>query len=179
MSLPLSLKNESCLNKIDIEELFKIFKNDFISNQAIFTLDEIDYIITVKELVTCNCPYGGKDKPERFWHIISKKELEQKKQNNPCRNDREKSRAYCPARAKRIHWIKETIDGFIKGEEHIKYFMEDKGSITHFLWDTKRFYIVLIKQLGKSGTLLVTAYPVYKNKYRDYRARLRKYEKKS
>ena len=87
----------------------------------------------------------------------------------------EKQRAYCSARARRIHWIKEIIDA-VGVEEHIKYFYEDNGAKTHFLWDTKRFYIVLIKHLGRSNNLLVTAYSVHKNKYRDYKRRLKKYE---
>ncbi len=33
----------------------------------------------------------------------------------------------------------------------------------------KIFFMVLIKHLGKSQNLLVTAYPIHKNKYRDYK----------
>jgi hypothetical protein len=175
-SFPLVLTNASCLNGVDIERIFEIFKNDFMDNRVILTVEEIAYEITVKENVTCSCPFTGDSKPERFWHIITKKEFDAKKQNNPCSKDKEKKRVYCSFRARRVHWIKEIIDGFGK-EEHIKYFCEDNGAKTHFLWDTKRFYIVLIKHLGRSNNLLVTAYSVHKNKYRDYQKRLKKYEK--
>jgi len=175
-SFPLVLSDASCLNSLDIEKIFTIFENDFIKNNIILAINGINYTITVKEEITCACPHSGVDKPERFWHIISKKENDSSKQNNPCRDVREKKRAYCSARAKRIHWIKETIDGLLAKEEHIKYFSEDNGAVTHFIWDIERFYIVLIKHLGRSNILLVTAYPVHKNKYRDYKARLKKYE---
>lgn len=177
-SLPLILSDSSYLNSLDIEHLFDIFKNDFMVNSAVLKLNTVEYSITVKENETCPCPNGGEAKPVRFWHIISTKEFDTRKQNNPCQKEREKQRAYCSARAKRVHWIKEIIDN-VGVEEHIKYFYEDyedNGTRTHFLWDTKRFYIVLIKYLGQSDNLLVTAYSVHKNKYRDYKRRLRKYE---
>ena len=174
-SFPLILSDSSCLNSLDIEHIFDIFKNDFIVNKAVLKIDTVEYEITVKENETCPCPNEGEDKPERFWHIISTKELDRRKQNNPCSNEREKQRAYCSARAKRVHWIKEIIDR-VGVEEHIEYFYEDNGAKTHFLWDTKRFYIVLIKHLGRSNNLLVTAYSVHRNKYRDYKRRLKNYE---
>lgn len=174
-SFPLVLSDANCLNATDIEQIFTIFENDFIINRATLRIDNIDYEITVKENETCSCHYTGIDKPERFWHIITTKEFDSRKQNNPCSKDKEKKRAYCSFRAKRVHWIKEIIDG-LSSEEHIKYFCEDNRTKTHFLWDTKRFYIVLIKHLGRSNNLLVTAYSVHRNKYRDYQKRLKKYE---
>ncbi|MGM0518371.1 MAG: hypothetical protein ACQERD_01865 [Campylobacterota bacterium] len=174
--LPLVLSDETKCNSKDIEALFEIFKNDFIDGVAILNLDKADYTITVKPDICCDCPYQKDKKPERFWHIITKKEFDTKKKNNPCPEDKEKNRAYDVARAKRIHWIKQTIENI--DEEHIKYFCEGGKQLTHFLWDTKRFYIVLIKHLGKSKNLLVTAFPVHQNKYRDYKARLKKYKKK-
>ncbi|MEA3228490.1 MAG: hypothetical protein U9P38_05380 [Campylobacterota bacterium] len=134
-----------------------------------------EYTITVKPNNKCSCPFSKEPKPERFWHIITKKEYDSNKQNNPCPEDREKNRIYESARAKRIHWIKQTIDNI--DDEHIKYFYENSGVPTHFIWDTKRFYIVLIKHLGKTENLLVTAYPVHKNKYRSYKSRFERYEK--
>ncbi len=172
--LPLMLKDETKLNSDDIEKLFQIFKRDFIDTQAILNINSKNYTITVKPEVNCDCPFSMDNKPERFWHIITKKEYDTKKKNNPCPDDKEKNRVYSASRAKRIHWIKQTIDNI--NNEHIKYFFEDYGEATHFMWDTKRFFIVLIKHLGSTDNLLVTAYPVYKNKYRDYKSRLKKYE---
>jgi len=173
--LPLALKNESQLNSDDIETLFCIFHNDFIANLTVFKNNSLDYTITTKPNNICNCPFLGENKPERFWHIITKKEFDTKKRNNPCPEDKEKNRVYCSARAKRVHWIKQTIDN--SSDEHIKYFFENNDKPTHFLWDTKRFYVVLIKHLGNSENLLVTAYPVYKDKHRDYKNRLNRYER--
>lgn len=175
-NLPLILSDETKLNSVDIEKLFGIFKQDFIDNQVVLKLSSVDYEITVKPNVVCNCPFSENKKPERFWHIITKKEYDSKKRNNPCPEDKEKNRVYSSPRAKRIHWIKQTIDNI--DDEHIKYFFEDSDGPTHFIWDTKRFFMVLIKHLGKSQNLLVTAYPVHKNKYRDFKSRLNKYEKK-
>jgi len=173
---PLMLSDETKLNETDIKKLFEIFKNDFIDNQTILHINSVSYVITVKADVVCNCPFSEDKKPERFWHIITKKEYDCKKRNNPCPEDKEKNRVYDVSRAKRIHWIKQTLDSVEK--EHIKYFYEDNGEPTHFIWDTKRFFMVLIKHLGGSQNLLVTAYPVHKNKYRDFKSRLNRYEKK-
>jgi hypothetical protein len=174
--LPLVLKDEVNLNPHDIEHIFAIFKRDFIDDTCILKLKGVDYKITVKPESKCACPFENKKKPERFWHIITKKEFDSKKRNNPCPEDREKNRIFCTARAKRIHWIKQTIENIDK--THIEYFFEDNSAPTHFLWDTKRFYMVLIKHLGNTNTLLVTAFPVYKNKYRDYKKRLKKYKER-
>ncbi len=174
--LPLVLSDETKLNEKDITKLFEIFKNDFIDNQASLQIGSANYVITVKPDVVCNCPFSLNKKPERFWHIITKEECNRKKRNNPCPEDREKNRAYCSSRAKRIHWIKQTLDNM--KAEHVKYFFEDNGQPTHFIWDRNRFFIVLIKHLGTSQKLLVTAYPVHKNKYRYYQKKLNKYEKK-
>ena len=174
-ALPLVLKDDTKLNVDDIEKLFAIFKRDFIDNQTTLSINGGEYHIIVKPNLCCDCPFEQEKKPERFWHIITTKEFDNRKKNNPCPNDREKNRAYYAPRAKRIHWIKQIIDSI--DEEHIKYFFEDNGQPTHFLWDTKRFYIVLIKHLGRSENLLVTAYPVHQNKYREYKKRLKRYEK--
>lgn len=173
---PLILSDEAKINKTDIERLYQIFKKDFIDTQTVLKIASVDYVITVKPNVVCNCLFSGDKKPERFWHIITKKEFDCKKRNNPCPQDREKNRVYDVSRAKRIHWIKQTLDSM--EDEHIKYFFEDNGEPTHFIWDTKRFFMVLIKHLGKSQNLLVTAYPVHRNKYRDFQKRLNRYEEK-
>lgn len=171
---PLVLQNETQLNVDDIKMLFGIFKSDFIDNIVTLNIQNKNYTITTKPNETCDCPFEMEAKPERFWHIITKKEFDKQKRNNPCPKDREKNRVFCPARAKRIHWIKQTIEDI--GQDHIKYFCETDRQTTHFIWDTKRFYIVLVKELGKSQNLLVTAYPVHRNKYRDYKKRLKNYE---
>ncbi len=173
---PLVLSDETKLNEIDIKTLFTIFEYDFIENQSVMTINSIPYTITVKPKVVCSCPFSLDKKPERFWHIITRKENDCKKRNNPCPEDKEKNRVYDVSRAKRIHWIKQTLDNM--ENEHIKYFYEENGQPTHFIWDTKRFFMVLIKHLGRSQNLLVTAYPVHKNKYRDFQKRLNRYEKK-
>jgi hypothetical protein len=174
--LPLVLKDEANLNPHDIEHIFAIFKRDFIDNTCILKLKGIHYKITVKPARKCACPFENEKKPERFWHIVTKKEFDSKKRNNPCPEDREKNRIFCTARAKRIHWVKQTIENIDK--MHVEYFFEDNIAPTHFLWDTKRFYMVLIKHLGSTNTLLVTAFPVHKNKYRDYKKRLKRYKER-
>jgi hypothetical protein len=45
---PLMLSDEAKINKIDIEKLYQIFKNDFIDTQAVLKISSVDYIITVK-----------------------------------------------------------------------------------------------------------------------------------
>jgi len=173
--MPLILKDEAQINCEDIEMLFEIFTNDFILNEAVLGLNGSNYTITVKPECKCSCPFSKDEKPERFWHIITTKEPNYKKRNNPCPENAEKARAYSGSRAKRIHWIKQIIEN--STDDHIEYFFENNGKPTHFLWDTKRFYMVLIKRLGNSENLLVTAYLVHKNEYRKYKKRLERYRK--
>lgn len=174
--IPLILTNETILNTQDIEKVYAIFKRDFIDTTTYLSINQTSYKVSAKPHRICVCPFNNAQKPERFWHIITSKELSTTKKNNPCPADRERNRAYSGARAKRVHWIKQTIDN-LNTQEHIKYFYEDDQEPVHFLWDTKRFYMVLVKQLGQTDSLLVTAFPVHKNKYRDYKIRLNRYEK--
>lgn len=105
---PLMLQNETALNSVDIKAIFAIFENDFITNTVLLSGCPID----VKPDKKCRCPFGNGDKPERFWHIITEKEHNNKKKNNPCQDEPEKNRRYSPARAKRIHWIKPILESY-------------------------------------------------------------------
>ena len=62
------------LNPTSIEELFTIFKRDFIDNETYLSKEEQRYLISVKKENCCPCPFGNTPKPERFWHIITKDE---------------------------------------------------------------------------------------------------------
>jgi len=100
----------STLNRVGIEELFTIFKEDFMENETYLRKDTQDYFINVKKEICCPCPFGNINKPERFWHMVTKETQNRRVRNNTSSDEKEKKRTYDSARAKRIHWVKILID---------------------------------------------------------------------
>jgi len=158
-----------------IEKLFSIFKKDFIDNHTYLTKNSISYLIDIKKEIVCPCPFGKKDKPERFWHLITN-EKSKSKHKNPCPFP-ENNRKYDVARAKRIHWIKIIIENWQK-DEHIKYFYEiiNRKETLH-IWHTKYDFLIIIrKESNSSDRFLVSTYLIYKNQRHRYKNRLKRYE---
>jgi len=169
------------LNDVDffsqetIEKLFTIFEKDFIKNDTYLSDGRIKYLIDVKEKNFCICPFGNLNKPERFWHIITKKVNENQRTNNPCRGI-ESNRIYDPARAKRIHWIKPIITNWLSDDDIVHFYEKIKGKETLHLWHQKKDFIVIIrKESNNSNRFLVSTYLVYKDQRHRYKKRLRKY----
>lgn len=184
MSLMLfPLKNPYVLNREDIESLYEQFKSDFIDNVVILTDGSKSYPIDVKAHVVCDCPFEGSSKAERFWHIITKKEDDTSKRNNPCPEELEKNRIYCNARASRIHWIRYLIENWRDdvGHPSIKTYYQEHGTRESrlIIWDMSRDFLIVIKKLDRNfEKFLVTSYIVHGNKKKRFEKELKRYEKK-
>lgn len=167
----------SNLNIKGIEELFAIFKRDFIDNETYLTKEEQSYLINVKKEYCCPCPFGNTPKPERFWHIITKDEYNPRARNNPCLNDKEKNRKYDEARAKRIHWIKIIIDNW-QSDKDIKHFYQKRGNKKNLIiWHTKRDFLIIIrKESNSSDRFLISSYLIFRSEIRRYEKQLKEYE---
>jgi hypothetical protein len=167
----------STLNVRGIEELFTIFKTDFIDNETYLTKDTQSYIINVKNENCCPCPFGNSPKPERFWHIITKDEYNPRARNSPCLNAKEKNCKYDIARAKRIHWIKIIIDGW-QSDEDIKHFYQKRGNKRNLIiWHTKKDFLVIIrKESNSSDRFLISSYLIFRSEIRRYENQLKEYE---
>ena len=165
------------LNPTSIEELFTIFKRDFIDNETYLSKEEQHYLVNVKKENCCPCPYGNTPKPERFWHIITKDEYNPRVRNNPCLNEKEKNRKYDSARAKRIHWIKIIIDSW-QSDEDIKHFYQRRGNKRNLIiWHTKRDFLIIIrKESNRSDRFLISSYLIFRSEIRRYEKQLKEYE---
>ena len=160
-----------------IELLFEYFNNDFIINQTYLIDNQNKYVIDVKSNIVCRCPFGNTEKPERFWHIITKKEDNRIRCNNPCPSP-ENKRIYDPARAKRIHWIKPIIENWLSNPDIVYFYEKLSGKETLHIWHRKLdFLIILRKESNKSNRFLVSTYLVYRNQRQRYRKRWEKYER--
>ena len=167
----------STLNVASIEELFTICKRDFIDTQTCLTKDEQSFTINVKKENCCPCPFGNTPKPERFWHIITKDEYNQRVRNNPCLEAKEKNRKYDVARAKRIHWIKIIIDNW-QSDKDIKHFYQRRGNKKNLIiWHTKRDFLIIIrKESNSSDRFLISSYLIFRSEIRRYAKQLKEYE---
>jgi len=139
------------LNEVNIEKLFDIFRRDFIDNQTILQKGTTSFIIDVKADKICPCPFTKEDKPERFWHIITKEERRIKDKNNPCPDKNEKNRKYDEARAKRIHWIKIVIEQW-QSDRNIKHFYQKRQSKTTLvIWHIEKDFVVIDRKLSNTN----------------------------
>jgi len=164
------------LNEANIEKLFEIFRKDFIDNQTILQKGATSFVIDVKANKICPCPFTKEDKPERFWHIITKEEKRAKHKNNPCPDRFERNRKYDEARAKRIHWIKILIDNW-QSDTDIKHFYQRRQSRTTLvIWHTTKDFIVIVRKLSNTNDkFLVSSYLVYRSEIRRYEKQLKEY----
>jgi hypothetical protein len=144
-----------------VDELFEVFKNDFIDNP--FDVDGIPVKIRVNL-------YHNKDRLDEYYenyyetfvHIITRKSKTNK-------------RYFVPQRANRIHWIKPVLVN--KDDERITDFryLEGNGAIRNYYWYEDENYMV-ITQLLNNNYLLITGFCVdeegynveyYRKKYRN------------
>ncbi len=166
------------LNETNIEKLFDIFRRDFIDNQTLLQKGSTSFLIDVKADKICPCPFSKEDKPERFWHIITKEEKRTKHRNNPCPDKIERNRKYDEARAKRIHWIKILIDNW-QSDDDIKHFYQKRDyKTTLVIWHTTRDFLIIVRKLSNTNDkFLVSSYLVYRSEIRRYEKQLREYNK--
>lgn len=176
MSIPtlVNLNNPNALNQQDIDIIYSIFKNDFIDNNTFLINGSISFLIDVDISNTCTCPNGNTDKQKTFWHIITKKINSNKPKNNPCLDDSEKNRTYCTYRAKRMPWIKYTIDNWNNASIVDHYYAENGRKL--ILWLKFRDFLVILKKIdGTTNKFLVSSYIIYSHELNNFRRKLKKY----
>ncbi len=145
-----------------LEELYKIFKKDFIENRVIFEGKNVYYR---------KAPMDGKYE-HAFIHLTHKDEFHTS--SNP--NDRIPD----PRRAERIGWNKQIIEHYpcketCKNCDKILYFEEyyKKNIKAYLLFKDVRFLVIIEKR--EKYNLLITGYYIeYDNALHKY---LKKYEK--
>ena len=171
------LSNVELFNEQTIELLFKYFSNDFINNSTYLTNGNKYYKVNIKEGKVCNCPFDNTNKPERFWHIITKKENEKLKRNNPCPSP-ENRRIYDPARAKRIHWIKPIIKEWLSNPDIVHFYEKLQGKETLHIWHTKYDFLIILRKESHNSKqcFLVSTYLIYKDQRQRYKKRLKRYK---
>lgn len=171
------LSGVELFNEKTVELLFKYFDDDFISNNTYLSNWNQKYKIDIKSNIVCGCPFGNIKKPERFWHIVTKKEEQKSKCNNPCPAP-ENKRVYDAARAKRIHWIKPLIENWLSDSSIVHFYEKLSGRETLHIWHTKLDFLVIVRRESKSSNrFLVSTYLVHRNQRQRYRKRWEKYEK--
>lgn len=161
-----------------IELLYPFFDNDFICNRTYLTNGIHSFQIDVREGKCCPCPFGNTQKPEKFWHVITRDKENSKKSNNPCPNPKERLRTYDKARAKRIHWIKILIDQW-QSDPEIVHFYQTRSSREDnlLLWHKKEKFIVIIRRIDKNkNRYLVSSYIVHETEEYRYKKQLKKYQ---
>lgn len=169
------------LNNQGIDILFEIFKRDFIDSRTYLTNGTNSYQINVNETNVCPCPYGNGEKPEKFWHVITRDKNNSQKSNNPCPDEHEKKRVYDKARAKRIHWIKEIIDNWLSNND-IVFFYQTRGTRQNnlIIWHKKEKFIVIVRKISNTSTrYLVSSYILHDSEEYRYEKQLKNYIKNS
>jgi len=168
----------STLNSKGIEELFSIFKRDFIDNETYLTKGKQSYLINVKKEHCCPCPFGNTPKPERFWHIISQESHKIKNsriEKTPCIKE---NRKYDVARAKRIHWIKIIIDNWLEDEDIKHYYQKDskRNRYNLLIWHRNKDFLVIIrKESHSSNRFLISSFIIHGNKKHKYDKEYKEY----
>lgn len=170
----ISLNNSNALNQQDIEKIYDVFKNDFINTNTFLSNGSNSFLIDIDISNTCICPNGSIDKQKTFWHIVTKKINGNKPKNNPCLNDSERNRTYCAFRAKRMPWIKYTIDNWCDSSIVDHYYTENGTKL--ILWLKFKDYLVILKKInGTTNKYLVSSYIIYSHELNNFRRKLKKY----
>lgn len=165
------------LSEDGIKTLYKIFENDFITNTTHLTKDSISFPIEIKYHHKCPCPFGGSQKPKKFWHVITRDKKNPSKSNNPCLDAKEKIRAYDKARAKRIHWIKIFIDTW-QTDSNLDYFYQQRGNNEDnlIIWHQNEKFLVVIRRIGSnSDRYLVSSFVIHDKEKHRYTKQLKEY----
>jgi len=139
------------------DELFEVFKTDFIDNPFLVDTSRIKLIFEKSKIP------GFTKYPETFVHIITRKSTISKKRN------------FEPERANRIHWIKPILQQ--KDDKRIKFFKfkDEDGVLKDHYWFQDMDFMIVLKPIS-SDVQIVTAFCVdktekdkYKNRYLEYR----------
>lgn len=173
----LTLPRGNVFDTDNIEFLYEIFKKDFIDCTCSISFNSTYFNITVKPNQTCICPFDKSEKAKKFWHVITKKENDRVKKNNPCPDEQEKNRTFCINRARRIHWIKDLINNWQIDKDIVHYYQTKIDGTDLIIWHTKLDFLIVVKKTSNiSDKLLVTSYIVFKDKKKRYEKEYKKYE---
>jgi len=139
------------------DELFEVFKTDFIDNPFLVDTSKVKIIHAKSKLP------GFTKYPETFVHIITRKSTISEK------------RSFEPERANRIHWIKPIL--LQKADNRVKFFKftDEDGVLKDHYWFQEMDFMIVLKPISKD-VLIITAFCVdildrnkYKNRYMEYR----------
>ncbi len=141
----------------ELKQIYKIFKNDFIDSQ-VFIDDKKIKIILEKSRIP-----EFRDYPETFVHIITRKSPYSGKRN------------FEPARANRIHWIKEIIQQ--RNDARIKYFkwLDADNILKEHYWFEEGDFMIVLKEVSKD-LMIITAFCVDETEKTKYKKRYRQYQ---
>ncbi len=168
------------LNTEGIEILFDIFHQDFIETKTYLTKGSISYAIDVRESETCPCPFSKTDKPERFWHVITRDKKNSQKSNNPCPDEYEKKRVYDKSRAKRLHWIKPFIENWQNDSQLVHYYQKKQGKVNLIIWNESLKFLIVIRKLSNNlERFLVASYNVFDDEKHRFHNKLDRYNRES
>ncbi len=138
-------------------ELFEIFKKDFIDNPFMVDNSKVKIILEKSKM------QGFRQYPETFVHIVTRL--------SPMSGKRK----FEPERANRVHWIKPIL--LRKDDTRVKFFKsaDEHGILKDHYWFQEMDFMIVLKPIS-SDVLIITAFCVdkmdrnkYKNRYIDYR----------
>ena len=151
--LPPFLKLDGTWEEV-LEKLYAIFKRDFIDDKVFYK--DLKVIYDQRKI--------DGDKEEAFWHLIT-------------REDPKAGRIPEYDRAKRLPWIKPTIENHQHPDIKVWDYLEGNRRIRVYLWIENYDYVVILeKQRGKRKHLivLITAFYVVERKKKDLERRYNK-----
>lgn len=131
---------DSSFNKQQLDELYEVFKQDFVFDP--FTVDGKKIkIIHSKSIITQYSDYS-----ETFAHIVSRETYTYN------------ARLYECKRANRIHWIKPILLAH-PAKDIFYYRYNDKGACRHHYWYFEKDFMVVTQDI-KPDLRIVTAFCV-------------------
>ena len=142
----------------NLENLYKYFEDDFITNTTILNNQ---YNIDIDTLSL------KKHKPKIFWHVITREKEIRVRRGRIWQT--KKIRKFDKNRAKRIRWIKHLILNFDKVDRNILSFFYretegvNRGKLRLYIWAKNHDYIVILEKLNKNSSFLVTAFFIDEN----------------
>jgi hypothetical protein len=128
---------ELATDELLYDAAYVVFQNDLIESKATFD----------QQSVKVNSTIGANGWEETFTHLITR----DPKNGAP--------RTCDPARAKRVPWVKPTIENYKNPELTYFMFLEGSGYVRHYIWNKSNDYVVILE--SKNGAIyLVTGFVI-------------------
>ncbi len=119
--------------------LYSVFETDFKLFPPKFLKYQVGYDRRILE----------DEKEEGFWHIITKAE----------KKNRKEERCYDSRRAERIHWIKPLILNHSHNMIKSWNYLESSGKVRNYIWiEDHNFIVILQWDNNKQEYILITSY---------------------